>query len=126
MRLFRPGLWLFAVISLGAFICVRAGRAQAPARPTAQTAARPPANLAQLMRGIFLPNVNVIYGAQSQDPATIKPADDPNDSPNPLTGSWGGWAAVEKSGDRERGVCEEVFSQAESGGHAHQKRQRRD
>ena len=45
-----------------------------------------------------MPNVNVIYGAQSQDPATIKPADDPNDSPNPLTGSWGGWAAVENSG----------------------------
>jgi len=101
MRLLRPGLGLLLTISLGVFVCVKTGRAQAPARPAAQpptAAARPPANLAQLMRGIFLPNVNVIYGAQNQDPATIKPADDPNDSPNPLTGSWGGWTAVENSG----------------------------
>jgi hypothetical protein len=100
MRIFRFGLGLLAVVALSALLVAEASRAQAPARPAAQTAAaaRPPANLAQLMRGIFLPNVNVIYAAQSQDPATIKPADDPNDSPNPLTGSWGGWTAVENSG----------------------------
>ncbi len=91
---------MLLTISLGVFVGVKAGRAQAPARPAAQTAAgaRPPANLAQLMRAIFFPNVNVIYGAQNQDPSTIKPADSPNDSPNPLTGTWGGWTAVENSG----------------------------
>lgn len=98
MRLFRPGLWLLIVISLGAFVSLESGRAQAPARAAAQTATRPAANLAQLMRGILFPNVNIIYAAQNQDPATIKPADDPNTSVNPLTGTWGGWAAVENSG----------------------------
>ena len=100
MRVLRPGLWLLVVVSLGAFVGVKAGKAQAPARPAAQTAAgaRPTANLAQVMRGILFPNVNIIYAAQNEDPAKIKPADDPNTSVNPLTGSWGGWAAVENSG----------------------------
>ena len=98
MRLLRPGLWLLIVVSLGASVSWESGRAQAPARPAAQTAARPAANLAQLMRGILFPNVNVIYAAQNQDPATIKPADDPTTSINPLTGTWGGWTAVENSG----------------------------
>lgn len=98
MRLLRPGLWLLIAASLGACFSLESGRAQAPARPAAQTAARPTANLAQVMRGILFPNVNVIYAAQNQDPATIKPADDPTTAINPLTGTWGGWTAVENSG----------------------------
>lgn len=50
------------------------------------------------MRGILFPNVNVIYVAQNDDPAKIKPADDPSTSPNPLTSMFGGWQAVEDSG----------------------------
>jgi hypothetical protein len=45
------------------------------------------ANLAQLMRGILFPNSNVIFAAQNQDPAAIKPDADPTQSPNPLTGT---------------------------------------
>jgi Cytochrome C' len=82
------------------------GRAQAPSRGTPAPAARgrgtaqPRAQgtLLQVMRGILYPASNVIFAAQSDDPAAIKPAADPATSPNPLTSSYGGWNAVENSG----------------------------
>ncbi len=100
MRLLRLAFSLLSVISLGALLCVEAGRAQAPAPKPAATrpAAGTQANLAQVMRGILFPNVNVIYAAQNDDPAKIKPADDPSTSPNPLTSMFGGWQAVQDSG----------------------------
>jgi hypothetical protein len=66
----------------------------APAVP----AMRADGNLAQVMRGILFPASNVIFAAQSSDPATVKPADDPSTSPNPLTSSYGGWDAVGNAG----------------------------
>lgn len=101
MRFLHLSLWLFSVASLGWLVCGEAGRAQAPA-PAKPAAPRPAAgaqaNLAQVMRGILFPDVNVIYAAQNDDPAKIKPADDASTSPNPLTGMFGGWQAVENSG----------------------------
>src|SRR5580658_7545190 len=101
MRFLYLGSWLLAVVTLGTLLCGEAGRAQAPApaKPAAAPAAAgTQANLAQVMRGILFPNVNVIYAAQNDDPAKIKPADDPGTSPNPLTSMFGGWQAVEDSG----------------------------
>jgi hypothetical protein len=49
------------------------------------------------MRGVLFPNSNVIFAAQSQDPASIKPDEDASMSTNPLTGLFGGWQAVENS-----------------------------
>jgi hypothetical protein len=101
LRLFRLVFALLAVVALGAPLCGEAGRVQAPApaKPVAaRTAAGTQANLAQVMRGILFPNVNVIYAAQNDDPAKTKLADDPSTSPNPLTGMFGGWQAVENSG----------------------------
>src|SRR5688572_11531906 len=66
----------------------------APAVP----AMRADGNLAQVMRGILFPASNVIFAAQSSDPATVKPADDPSTSPNPLTSRYGGWDAVGNAG----------------------------
>jgi hypothetical protein len=55
-------------------------------------------DLAQVMRGILYPASNVVFAAQSTDPATVKPADDPSTSPNPLSSSYGGWEAVGNAG----------------------------
>lgn len=84
--------FLIIVTSLG--IC----QAQAPRTPGAQ-ALKPEvqANLAQLMRGILFPSSNVIFAAQSTNPADMKPAADPSTSPNPLTSTYGGWQAVENA-----------------------------
>src|SRR4029453_3887577 len=52
--------------------------------PTAQVHG----NLAQVMRGIFFPNSNVIFAAQGKNPAEIKPAADPATSTDPLTNTY--------------------------------------
>lgn len=69
---------------------------QAAGRSAAAGSSRTPANMAQLMRGILFPNSNVIFAAQSDDFLKQK-ADDPSLSPNPLTSTYGGWAAVENA-----------------------------
>jgi hypothetical protein len=49
------------------------------------------------MQGILYPNSNVIFSAQSQDPAEVKPAAQPSAATDPLTSSYGKWTAVENS-----------------------------
>lgn len=75
---------------------------QAPARgsaPVSTSAARQrvDANLAQLMKGILFPNSNVIFFAQSGDPAKVPPAKDPSVATDPLADTYGKWEAVENS-----------------------------
>jgi hypothetical protein len=102
MRFRSTFLGLFICIGL-AGISLRSAKAQAPSNAVApqksSDAAPPPvyANLAQLMRGIIFPNSNVIYFAQAKNPADVKPAPDPSISPDPISGSFGGWAAIENS-----------------------------
>jgi len=75
-------------------------RAQSPGRgPVAKRAAesRPPADLAQLMKGIVYPNSNVVFFAQGENPDEIKPDAKAGVSPNPLTSVFGKWQAVENS-----------------------------
>ena len=55
-------------------------------------------NLAQVMRGILFPNSNVIFAAQTINPADVKPAGDASTSTDPIASTYGGWMAVENSG----------------------------
>jgi len=68
------------------------------ATPAAAPAAQVEGNMAQLMRGILFPASNVIFAAQDQNPAEVKPADDPSTAVNPLQSSFGQWQAVENAG----------------------------
>lgn len=90
---------LLVVTGLSTFFVERS-EAQAPTRapgrggaPTQQVEA----NLAQLMKGILFPNSNVIFFAQSEDPAKVPPAKDPSTATDPLADSYGKWEAVENS-----------------------------
>lgn len=79
----------------------------APTGPTSEKVQAPPpgagasaqvhATLAQLMKGTLFPSSNVIFAAQSDNPADVKPAPDPALATNPLASSYGGWQAVENS-----------------------------
>ena len=70
----------------------------APARPTAAAPAmQVKAELRQLMRGILYPASNVIFAAQSENPADVPPAKDPSMATNPLASTYGKWEAVENS-----------------------------
>jgi hypothetical protein len=92
-----PGLLiLVGLVALG----VERSEAQAPARVPGRAAASAPqveGNLAQLMKGILFPNSNVIFAAQSQNPADVPPARDPSTATDPLADSYGKWEAVENS-----------------------------
>ena len=65
-----------------------------PAAPAAATAARtypPVGNVAQLMRGIFFPNANLIFTVQTHDPGEKAP---PQSSDSQANGfSWATWGA---------------------------------
>lgn len=69
---------------------------QAP--PTGAAAAQVHGNLAQVMRGIMFPNSNVVFAAQSTNPADVKSVGDPSTATDPLAGTYGKWAAVENAG----------------------------
>jgi len=100
---------LFALVLFSGLACVfvagvraqtpaRGAAAPAPARGSAQAlAGQVHANLNQLMRGVLFINSNVLFAAQTQDPATVKRASEPSASTDPLTSVYGGWPAVEAS-----------------------------
>jgi len=60
-------------------------------------AAKPAADLNQLMRSLFFPNSNVVFFTQRYDPTKVKRSEEPSGSTDPLTGVFGGWEAVENS-----------------------------
>src|SRR5580765_5530962 len=73
------------------------GAAPAPARGGAASSAPVMASLGQLMKGIIYPASNVVFAAQSQNPADVKPAPDPSLATDPLASTYGKWEAVENS-----------------------------
>jgi len=98
MRIRRGVFLLICTVSTLLCGCARPQQPAASSPPPAAAAApQVEANLGQLMRGILFPNSNVIFAAQSEDPTKIKQAPDPSLSPNPLSGTYGGWEAVQNS-----------------------------
>jgi hypothetical protein len=86
------------LVDISVIVFARTGTAQTPIRrPAAPARTEVHASLNQVMRGILFPLSNVIFSAQSEDPATAKPDSRPSASPNPLTGVFGKWEAVENS-----------------------------
>jgi len=110
VRLFRIAFLLVALTAM-AGLSLNSATGQTPARGSGQTPPRggtqapvrgaassaPVANLGQLMKGILYPNSNVIFAAQSQNPADVKPAADPSLATDPLASTYGKWEAVENS-----------------------------
>jgi hypothetical protein len=104
MRIRRVVLVLLVWIGTSTFVGV--SQAQSPARGSAPTPGRGGAGalkpevhatLAQVMKGILYPSSNVIFAAQNENPADVKPAADPSTATNPLASSYGKWEAVENS-----------------------------
>jgi hypothetical protein len=73
-------------------------RSQEPPKPPA-AAMQVQSNLNQLMRGVLYPAANVVFSAQSDDPATVKlpPGVDPSMATDPLVSTFGGWLAIENA-----------------------------
>jgi Cytochrome C' len=96
MRIVWNGVTTLLIVS-----AVVAAQAPPPAkRPAvASTAAKPVGTLAQVMRGIYFPNSNVIFDVQQHDPAAPKPAEaGRGSSAMTVYGStYSGWEAVENA-----------------------------
>lgn len=97
MRVRRYASILFVLGAVMSMSWVGIASVQGAARSAAPATAHAQGTLLQVMRGILFPNSNVIFAAQSQDPASVKPDADPSQSTNPQAGSYGGWEAVENS-----------------------------
>lgn len=70
--------------------------AQAPPKPAARPAAKPAGTLAQVMRGIYFPNANLIFDVQQHDPGAPKPKADPGASASSTyANTYSGWEQVE-------------------------------
>lgn len=71
----------------------------ATAEPSAATdrGAEPLMTVNQLMHAILFPLGNAVFFAQAEDPDALPRDPQPSSSPNPLTGLYGGWQAVENS-----------------------------
>jgi hypothetical protein len=80
---------------LGVAIAVMflAGVATAQAPPKQQ----PHATLAQLMRGIFFPNSNILFDVQSQDPNSIGKKQEGAGASASFSGIYTGWPVVENA-----------------------------
>jgi hypothetical protein len=95
MRLLGIG---FTVACLGAMAA-----AQAPSPRSAGTGPRvrprpkPAGTLAQVMRGIYFPNANLIYDVQQSDPAAPKKKGDSGSSTDTYSAAYSGWEIVENA-----------------------------
>ena len=58
------------------------------------------ATLNQLMQGVVYPAANVVFSAQTEDPAALErpPVRDPAMATDPLVSVFGGWQAIENAG----------------------------
>jgi hypothetical protein len=95
IKTFIPVILAGAVITSASLAIEKAppSAKKSPAQNTVQY--KHPANLAQLMRGTLFSESNVIFAAQSVNPADIPRAQVPSAATDPLNGVYGGWNAIE-------------------------------
>jgi hypothetical protein len=91
MRFFGAVL-MFAVATI-------ATAAQAPrATPHARVPSKPSGTLAQVMRGIYFPNSNIVFDVQQHDPAAPKKkTGDAGSATEAYSNAYAGWEAVENA-----------------------------
>jgi hypothetical protein len=70
-----------------------------PAKPAPKAASRPTGTLAQVMRGIYFPNANLIFDVQQNDPAAPKKksGDTGGSATDIYGGAYSGWDVVENA-----------------------------
>ena len=92
MRMFGLAVPLVLVSALAA------GQAP-PSKATPRPAAKPAGTLAQVMRGIYFPNSNLIFDVQQNDPAAPKKksADAEGSATDKYAGVYSGWQIVENA-----------------------------
>ena len=95
MRLIGVGLLMTFTTVL---VAAQAPVAKLAAKPTARTAVKPTGTLAQVMRGIYFPNSNLIFDVQKNDPgAPKKKSETAGSATDTYGGAYTGWEVVENA-----------------------------
>ena len=94
----RTVVFLVALVGIAGGLLRAAGPQAAGGAAPAGASAKPEGTLLQVMRGVLYPASNVIFAAQSDNPADVPPAKDPATATDPLASTYGKWTAVENSG----------------------------
>jgi cytochrome c' len=87
-------------IALAFISAALAAHAQAPAaKPPSNVPTKPAGTLAQVMRGIYFPNANLIFDVQQNDPGAPKkkPAETTGSATNTYGSAYTGWEVVENA-----------------------------
>jgi cytochrome c556 len=89
------------LLTLGLVSVAAAAQAPAPARrvpAAAKPAVKPAGSLAQVMRGVYFPNSNIIFDVQQNDPAAaIKKSEGGASATDTYAGLYSGWDRVENA-----------------------------
>ena len=91
MRLLTVGF------TLAFLAAIAAAQAPAPAPAAARPAPRPTGTLAQVMRGIYFPNANLIFDVQQNDPGVPKKKSDSGSSTDTYASAYSEWDKVENA-----------------------------
>lgn len=96
----RPVLSLLVLlVTPGLHLPAQTASKGGPASPPPTATMQVQSNLNQLMRGVLYPASNIVFSAQTDNPADVKyvPGRDPSMATDPLTSTFGGWQAVENA-----------------------------
>src|SRR5580765_8047936 len=85
---------LFLGIAVAAIAATGIAAAQ---KTAARPAPKPAGTLAQVMRGIYFPNANLIFDVQQADPAAPKKKSDGGSSTDTYSAAYSGWEIVENA-----------------------------
>jgi cytochrome c553 len=90
---------IFSVVFTLAFLSVIAVAQAPPSKPAAaKSVSKPAGTLAQVMRGIYFPNANLIFDVQQNDPGVPKKKSEGTGSATETYGSaYTGWEVVENA-----------------------------
>jgi hypothetical protein len=94
MRLLAAG-FAIAVLTV-----IAAAQTPAPAATAARAkapASKPTGTLAQVMRGVYFPNANLIFDVQQSDPGVPKKKSDSGSSTDTYASAYSGWEIVENA-----------------------------
>src|SRR5262245_42848879 len=99
MRLLLGGLTLAFLTAVTAAQAPppRPATAARGATPAANPARKPAGTLAQIMRGIYFPNSNLIFDVQQHDPAAPKKKSETGSSTDTYASAYSGWEIVENA-----------------------------
>src|SRR3954447_9708620 len=88
---------LLAAVAAGALASAVLAAAQAPQKPAARPAPKPAGTLAQVMRGVYFPNANLIFDVQQNDPGAPRKPGNSGSSTDTYSSAYSEWDKVENA-----------------------------